>query len=149
MYSFNPDRRRFLKISGTIAGSSLMIGLNWGCSPEGGIGNKQRAFSPNAWLRITPDELITVIVAESEMGQGPYTLMPMMVAEELEVDWEQIRVERASVDPVYGYQMTGGSSSIRKGWGTLRQAGAIAREILIHSAAKKLSMPVEELLADN
>lgn len=148
MYSFNPDRRRFLKASGAIAGSSLMIGLSWGCSAEHGSAQKQAGFSPNAWLRITPDELITVFVAESEMGQGPYTLMPMMVAEELEVKWEQILVERASVDPVYGYQMTGGSGSIRKGWSTLRQAGAIAREILIRAAALEMAVPYSECRAE-
>ena len=149
MYSFNPDRRRFLKISGGIAGSSLLIGLNWGCSTDDGLDKKQESFSPNAWLRITPDDLITVIVAESEMGQGPYTLMPMMVAEELEVSWDQIRVERASVDPVYGYQMTGGSSSIRKGWSTLRQAGAIAKEILLRAAALEMAVPYSECRAES
>jgi isoquinoline 1-oxidoreductase subunit beta len=154
MYSFNPDRRRFLKITGTIAGSSLLIGLNWGCSNEGGAGDdssgqQKESFSPNAWLRITPDEIVTVIVAESEMGQGPYTLMPMMVAEELEVKWDQVLVERASVDPVYGYQMTGGSGSIRKGWSTLRQAGAIAKEILLKAAALKMVVPYSECRAES
>jgi len=106
-------------------------------------------FKPGAWLRITADNSVTVIVAESEMGQGPYTLMPMMVAEELEVSWENIVVERASVDPVYGYQMTGGSSSIRKGWSTLREAGAVAREILLLAAAKQLAVSYEECQAVN
>ncbi|MDX2506714.1 MAG: molybdopterin-dependent oxidoreductase [Gammaproteobacteria bacterium] len=149
MYSINPDRRRFLKISGAIAGSSLLIGFNWGCSTDNDLDQKQESFSPNAWLRISPDDLITVIVAESEMGQGPYTLMPMMVAEELEVRWDQIRVERASVDPVYGYQMTGGSGSIRKGWSTLRQAGAIAKEILLRAAALEMSVPYSECRAES
>ncbi len=148
MYSFNPDRRRFLKVGGVVAGSSLMIGFSWGCSNNQGGEQEQDVFSPNAWLRISPDESVTVIVAESEMGQGPYTLMPMMVAEELEVEWSQIQVERASVDPVYGYQMTGGSSSIRKGWKTLRQAGAIAREILVRAAAKKMGVAYDECLAE-
>lgn len=142
-----------MKITGTIAGSSLLIGLNWGCSNEGGAdddssGQQKENFSPNAWLRITPDEIVTVIVAESEMGQGPYTLMPMMVAEELEVKWDQVLVERASVDPVYGYQMTGGSGSIRKGWSTLRQAGAIAKEILLKAAALKMMVPYSECRAE-
>ncbi len=159
MYAFNPDRRRFLKFSGTIAGSSLLIGLNWGCSNDGNLGDdgsgdgasgqRKENFSPNAWLRITPDELVTIIVAESEMGQGPYTLMPMMVAEELEVKWDQVLVERASADPVYGYQMTGGSGSIRKGWSTLRQAGAIAKEILLRAAALKLAVPYSECRAQS
>jgi len=147
MYSFNPDRRKFLKISGAFAGSSLMIGLNWGCSTDDSLEQEQKGFSPNAWLRITPDERITVVVAESEMGQGAYTLMPMMIAEELEVRWDQIWVERASVDPVFGYQMTGGSGSIRKGWSTLRQAGAVAKEILLRAAALKMAVPYSECRA--
>jgi len=151
MYTFNPDRRNFLKLATATVGSSLVLGINWSCSSEstGKTGTKDEIFAPNAWLKITEDNQITVIVAESEMGQGPYTLMPMMIAEELEVTWDSIKVERASVDPAYGYQMTGGSSSIKKGWGTLRQAGAIAREILIRSAAKKLSLPATEMYAEN
>lgn len=148
---FNPDRRKFLKITSTALGSSLIIGMSWSCSSENGNHESESGlnFSPNAWLRVSTSNDITVIVAESEMGQGPYTLMPMMIAEELEVDWASIKVERASVDPVYGYQMTGGSSSIRKGWSTLRQAGAIAREILILAAADKFQVSPSECLAMN
>ena len=151
MNTINLDRRNFLKLTSTVVGTSLVLGINWSCSFDTSekAGVEDEDFLPNAWLRITEDNQITVIVAESEMGQGPYTLMPMMVAEELEVEWGNIKVERAPVDPVYGYQMTGGSSSIKKGWGTLRQAGAIAREILIYSAAKKLSLPVAEIFAEN
>jgi len=151
MSTVNLDRRRFLKLATATVGSSLVIGMNWGCSSKDrdNTDGASKDFIPNAWLRITADNQVTVIVAESEMGQGPYTLMPMMVAEELEVAWETIKVERASADPVYGYQITGGSSSIRKGWGTLRQAGAIAREILIHAAAEKLSIPSSEMFAEN
>jgi isoquinoline 1-oxidoreductase beta subunit len=149
MKSFSPDRRKFLKVSASAAGASLVLGINWSCSQEEETGEKVQhdTFSPNAWLRLDPQGTITVIVAESEMGQGPYTLMPMMVAEELEVDWRQVSVEHASLDPVYGYQMTGGSSSIRKGWGTLREAGAIAREILLAAGALSLSVPVAECTA--
>jgi isoquinoline 1-oxidoreductase subunit beta len=151
MSTVNLDRRNFLKLATATVGSSLVIGMNWGCSSRDrdNTDGASEAFIPNAWLRINADNQVTVIVAESEMGQGPYTLMPMMVAEELEVTWESIKVERASVDPVYGYQITGGSSSIRKGWRTLRQAGAIAREILIDAAAKKLSIPSSEMFAEN
>lgn len=150
MYSFNLDRRKFLKLAATTVGSSLVLGINWGCSDTSDKSDvEDEAFVPNAWLRITRDNQITVIVAESEMGQGPYTSLPMMVAEELEVEWGNVQVERASVDPVYGYQMTGGSTSIKKGWGTLRQAGAIAREILIYSAARKLSLPAAQMFAEN
>jgi isoquinoline 1-oxidoreductase beta subunit len=147
MKGFNPDRRSFLKLSSVAAGSSLIIGINLGCSPSNSTISDHSGFQPNAWLRISSDESVTVVVAESEMGQGPYTLMPMMVAEELEVSWDKVLVERASVDPVYGYQMTGGSSSIRKGWKTLRQAGAVAREMLVKAAALTFKVEVEQCRA--
>ena len=143
MQTIDTDRRRFLKLSATAVGASLVLGINWSCTSNDGQDSSAGSddFVPNAWLRISSDNSVTVVVAESEMGQGPYTLMPMMVAEELEVGWDQIKVERASIDPIYGYQFTGGSSSIRKGWAVLRQAGAVAREILVQAAAKQFSVP--------
>lgn len=137
MKSFQPDRRKFLQLSAGVAGAGLVLGINWSCSAEKAEENgpSPQEFKPNAWLKIDLEGLVTVIVAESEMGQGPFTLMPMMVAEELEIPWSAVRAERAPLKPVYGVQVTGGSSSIRKGWGTLREAGAIAREMLIQAAA--------------
>lgn len=151
MKTFNPDRRKFLKLGAAVAGSSLVLGISWSCSPDDGGDSDAPAqqFSPNAWLKIDDDGKTTVIVAESEMGQGPYTLMPMILAEELDVEWKSIVVEHASLDPVYGYQSTGGSTSIRKGWTTLREAGAIAREILRRSGAIALDAPLDECTAKN
>lgn len=150
MKPFSPDRRKFLKLSAGVTGASLVLGINWSCSNDANIDHTSGAdvFIPNAWLRIDTKGRVTVLVAESEMGQGPFTLLPMMVAEELEVDWHQVRVERAPLKPVYGYQMTGGSSSIRKGWETLRQAGAITKEILRQSAALSWHVPVSECRAE-
>jgi isoquinoline 1-oxidoreductase subunit beta len=149
MKAFRPDRRRFLKLSASAAGASLILGVNWSCSRdepaepdiEGGT------FSPNAWLRIDSSGGVTVFVAESEMGQGPYTALPMLVAEELDVDWSRISIEHASLDPAYGLQVTGGSRSIRKGWKRLREAGAVAREMLLQAAANQWDVPVEECRA--
>ncbi len=137
MNTFRPDRRKFLKLSAGAAGTSLVLGINWSCSADAPEGSRPATgeFIPNAWLRIDNQGLVTVIIAESEMGQGPFTSLPMLVAEELEVTWDAIRVERAPLEPGYGYQLTGGSNSIRKGWGTLREAGAIAREMLVLAAA--------------
>ncbi len=150
MKNINLDRRHFLKLSVTSTGAALVLGVNWSCGSDAqSTSDVTHRFAPNAWIRIDQDDSVTIIVAESEMGQGPYTLMPMMVAEELEVPWQNIRVERASADPVYGYQMTGGSSSIRKGWNKLRQAGAVARDILITAAAQQLSVPVKSLKAEH
>ena len=150
MKDFRPDRRKFLKLGAGAAGASLVLGINWSCSaePQTGSADASGEFVPNAWLRIDSDGRVTVIVAESEMGQGPFTLLPMMVAEELEIAWDDVQVERAPLKPVYGYQLTGGSSSIRKGWATLREAGAIARQLLLQAAANSWQVPVESCRAE-
>ncbi len=149
MKKFNPDRRKFLKLGTAVVGSSLVLGVSWSCSEQTQNINATKIgnFSPNAWLRLQSDGSITVVVAESEMGQGVYTSLPMIVAEELEVDWNRVKVEHASLDPVYGYQVTGGSHSIRKGWLMLREAGAIVRELLISAAATELAVPTNECKA--
>jgi isoquinoline 1-oxidoreductase beta subunit len=95
---------------------------------------------PNAFIRIGTDEIVTLIVNKSEMGQGVYTSLPMLVAEELEVDWSKIRIEPAPVDPAYNHtqwdtQGTGGSTSVWSEWERLRKAGATARAMLVKAAA--------------
>ena len=146
--SFRPDRRRFLKASAAVAGGSLLIGINWSLPAEAGDVASE-GFQPNAWVALHADGRVEITVAESEMGQGPYTLMPMLVAEELEVPWSSIRVLRAGIDPVYGFQLTGGSTSIKKGWVLLREAGAIARQLLLMAAAKQWGIPVERCRAQD
>lgn len=150
MKNFDPDRRVFLKVSAGLAGGCLVLGINWSCSADDPSENSTAAvtFTPNAWLSIDGTGKVTVTVAESEMGQGPFTLLPMMVAEELEVAWESIEVRRAPLEPVYGFQLTGGSSSIRKGWATLRQAGALAKMLLLQAAAQRLGVAIEECRAE-
>lgn len=108
------------------------------------------AFTPSAWLRITPDNLVTVICGSSEMGQGVLTAIPMLVAEELDADWAQVRVEQAPADKVYnnpafGMQGTGGSSTVKAHWTPLRQAGAAAREMLVMSAATEWKLQPTQL----
>jgi isoquinoline 1-oxidoreductase beta subunit len=93
------------------------------------------AFSPNAYLKITPDNKVTVVVARSEMGQGVHTSLPMILAEELEADWKQIQIEQAGASTLFGDQTTGGSASVRTTWDPMRRAGAAAREMLISAAA--------------
>lgn len=94
----------------------------------------------NAFIRIGGDNEVTIVVNKSEMGQGVYTALPMLVAEELECDWAQVRVESAPVEAVYnhtsfGIQMTGGSTSVLSEWDRMRRVGAAAREMLIAAAA--------------
>jgi isoquinoline 1-oxidoreductase beta subunit len=97
--------------------------------------------SLNAFLAIGTDDVVTILVNKSEMGQGVYTSLPMLVAEELECDWTKVRVASAPVDPVYnhtvfGLQMTGGSTSVSSEWERMRKMGAVAREMLLAAAAE-------------
>lgn len=139
-------RRDFLK-TGAALGGGLLISLyvpEWavasGAEAMPGSPATPATFAPNAFIRIGTDDSVTIIVNKAEMGQGVYTSLPMLVAEELEADWSRIKVEAAPVDqvyahPVFGIQMTGGSTSTASEWERLRKAGATARIMLIAAAA--------------
>ncbi|MGH8687745.1 MAG: molybdopterin cofactor-binding domain-containing protein [Burkholderiales bacterium] len=133
----NPARRDFLK-TGTALGGGLVIGIHL---PQ--VFAKEVITSmPNAWVRIGSDNTITILCARSEMGQGVVMAMPMLVAEELEVDLHKVKVDFAPPGEVYinemlGGQITGGSTSVRDGYVKLRVAGAQARMMLIQAAADK------------
>jgi isoquinoline 1-oxidoreductase beta subunit len=136
----NENRRDFLKVSGTVAGGlALGFYLPRGsrlAQADGGGGYS----SPNAWVRIGLDNSVTIMVARSEMGQDVYTSMTMLVAEELEVDINKVKVEFAPPAEVYinsllGGQLTGGSTAVRDAWEKLRKAGASARMMLVAAAA--------------
>jgi isoquinoline 1-oxidoreductase beta subunit len=128
-------RRDFLRL-GALAGAGLVVGFRVPAFDEAEAAEKPAArFQPNAWLRVGKDGKITVWIARSEMGQGVRTCLPMFVAEELEADWKDIRIEQAVPAPQYGDMSTGGSQSVRSSWKPLRQAGAAAREMLIGAAA--------------
>ncbi|HEY8133835.1 MAG TPA: molybdopterin cofactor-binding domain-containing protein, partial [Thermoanaerobaculia bacterium] len=137
----NLSRRDFLR-TGAVAGGGLILGLY--LPPLGNriaAAQQSSGFAPNAFIRIGTDDSVTVIVNHSEMGQGVYTALPMLVAEELDADWSKIRVEAAPVDAAYnhtafGMQMTGGSSSTWSEYDRLRKAGATGRAMLIAAAAE-------------
>jgi isoquinoline 1-oxidoreductase beta subunit len=137
----NISRRDFLK-TGTLMGGGLILGFYFPLrgSLSGASNPTGASFMPNAFIRIGTDEIVTLIVNKSEMGQGVYTSLPMLVAEELEVDWSKIRIEPAPVDPAYNHtqwdiQGTGGSTSVWSEWERLRKAGATARAMLVKAAA--------------
>lgn len=141
--SAGPSRREFLQAG---ASTALIVGIavRTGCERvvAAGVPHSSPAFMPNAFLRITADNQITVICGPVEMGQGVLTAIPMLVAEELDADWNQIRVEQAPTDPAYanplfGSQATGGSTTVRAFWGPMRKAGAAARSMLVAAAAKR------------
>ena len=104
--------------------------------------------SLNAFVRIAPDNTVTLFSKGPEIGQGIKTAFGLIIAEELDADWKTVKVEQAPINPkVYGYQGAGGSTSIPRGWDQLRQAGAAARAMLISAAAKGWKVPVSECTA--
>jgi isoquinoline 1-oxidoreductase beta subunit len=128
--------------TGPTIGGELVVGFHL---PALGSGVAEPApaglFAPNAFIRIARDGTVTFIINKSEMGQGVFTALPMLIAEELECDWKSIRVEAAPADPAYahtvwGIQGTGGSTSTWSEWDRLSIVGATAREMLISAAAK-------------
>jgi isoquinoline 1-oxidoreductase beta subunit len=126
-------RRAFLKAAaGT--GAGLWLGVHL---PERAAAAERPGLEPNAWLRVDPQGWVTVFLAKSEMGQGSYTGMAVLVAEELEADWRRVRVVQADADKRFGNMSTGGSSSVRRSWEPLRKAGAQAREMLVAAAARQ------------
>ena len=135
----NPSRRTFLKATALAAGG-FAIGIHLPSRLD--VAAQTTTFAPNAWLRIDGDG-VTILVGQSEMGQGVLTSLPMLVAEELEVELDQVTIEQAPADSAYGnpllfgQQVTGGSTSIAHGWEPLRRAGATAREMLIAAAAQQ------------
>jgi isoquinoline 1-oxidoreductase subunit beta len=136
------SRRTFL-VTGAAAGGGLLLGV---CLPRSIRAMAQVAdetLAPNAFVRIKPDDSITLVMPQVEMGQGTYTSMSMLIAEELEVALEQIGVEAAPpndklyANPLLGFQVTGGSTSVPGFWEPLRRAGATARVMLIEAAASQ------------
>lgn len=146
------SRRDFLKTS-AIATSGLMLGFAVPGSKTEALA-AGTVYTPNAWVHIADDNTITLISARSEMGQGVYTSMPMLIAEELNVDIKRIKVDIAPPNAVYvnallGAQITGGSTSVRDGWEKLRLGGAQVREMLISAAAEKWGVDRASLKAEN
>jgi isoquinoline 1-oxidoreductase subunit beta len=142
----SPSRREFMVGTGAAA-AGLVIGFYLPHSSR--HGGSEGEFAPNAYLRISPNNNVTVVVARSEMGQGVYTALPMILAEELEADWTKISVEQAGASTLYGDQTTGGSASVRTTWDPMRKAGAAARDMLITAAALQWGVPRAECKAEH
>lgn len=131
----------------------LLLGVSMGWDSGGGAGN-MALFAPSAFIRITSDGKVTFTLPKSEMGQGVYTALPMLIAEELECDWDSITVEPAPVEDRYNNTRwqrmnTGGSSSTWSEWDRLSLAGATAREMLIAAAAKSWDLDPGRCHAEN
>jgi isoquinoline 1-oxidoreductase subunit beta len=153
-----PARRDFLKSAGAAGAVALTVAFQW-------TGTTRRAaamaaptadalFAPNAFVKIGADDSITVIAKHLEMGQGSYTGIATVLAEELDADWARVRVESAPADVkryanlAFGMQGTGGSSAMANSWMQLRDAGAKARAMLVTAAANQWKIPSSELTVD-
>jgi isoquinoline 1-oxidoreductase subunit beta len=150
-------RRDFLKGSGTLAAVALTIGFDWTNSARRALAapTAGTTFVPNAFVRIGSDDSITVISKHLEMGQGSYTGIATVLADELDADWGQVRVESAPADAkrynnlAFGpMQGTGGSSAMANSWMQLREAGAKARAMLCAAAAQEWHVPLSELTVE-
>lgn len=151
--TFATSSRRSV-LQGATAG--LVIGFVWsGPSRKAQAAPTPAPFAPNAFVRIAPDNSVTVLIKHLEMGQGVYTGLTTIVAEELDADWAQMRAEHApAIQDLYkstraGVQMTGGSTSIANSYDQLRKAGATARAMLISAAAKQWNAPAAEIKVEN
>jgi len=145
------DRREFLKMAAA-GGAVLLVGFH--LPARAGDDPAQAQEKPpvnpfNAWVKITPDGKVALILGKSEMGQGVMTSLPMILAEELCVDWKQVSVEQAPTNPNVYDHGTGGSGSVSDSWLPLRQAGATAREMLILAAARKWEVTPDTCKARN
>src|SRR5512139_3073253 len=154
----DPNRREFLKTAAlSAAGLVIAFYVPAGRRFAHAAGTAAPAVPPlppaNAFLRIAPDDTVTVLLAHSEMGQGIWTSLPMLIAEELDADWSRVRVEHAPAAPVYahtafGAQLTGGSTTTWSEFDRYRQVGAMARDMLVRAAAERWKVDPRQLRAE-
>jgi isoquinoline 1-oxidoreductase subunit beta len=147
-------RRQFIK-TGAILGGGLVLACHIPMGRNAALAAGAETFAPNAFLRIGQDGSVTIIVNKSEMGQGIYTSLPMLVAEELCCDWKKVTYQPSPVAPDYNHaqfgpiMVTGGSSSVRSEWSRLSLAGAAAREMLVAAAAQEWQVEPKTCRAEN
>ncbi|MEX2594947.1 MAG: molybdopterin cofactor-binding domain-containing protein [Anditalea sp.] len=148
------NRRSFLKAS-ALAGGGMMLSFSWltGCKPtseEESIGLPDEWFELNSYIKIGDNGVVTLYSPNPEFGSNVKTSMPMILADELGVDWKKVIVEQANFFPErYGRQFTGGSQGIRQGWKPLRTAGATARQLLVTAAAQSWEVPASEITTES
>jgi isoquinoline 1-oxidoreductase subunit beta len=140
------SRRSFLKATATAGGSVLLTFRFPALAKAGAPGEAQGGSSTlTAFMSIAPDNVVTIVAKNPEIGQGVKTMLPMLIAEELDVDWAQVRIKQADLDPaLYGNQHAGGSTATPQNWDPLRRVGAAARQMLVEAAAKRWHVAVSE-----
>src|SRR5690606_3242813 len=128
------SRRTLLK-AGALAGGGLMLTASMPMIAKAATAAGSSDTTLNAYVSIAPDNTITIVGKNPEIGQGIKTMLPMLIADELDADWEQVRVTQADFDPQkYGFQFAGGSFATPMNWMPMRQVGAAAREMLVAAA---------------
>src|SRR5688572_21971863 len=145
------SRRQFLRVT-AVAGGGMLLGTHLNLFGDDVFADDAlREASLNAFIRITPDNIVTLIAKNPEIGQGVKTMLPMIIADELDVDWKNVRVEQASFDPVkydprvYSAQSAGGSNATPSAWMPMRRVGAAGRAMLVAAAAQTWGVPEAEL----
>jgi isoquinoline 1-oxidoreductase subunit beta len=138
------NRRSFLQVT-ALAGGGLLLGLySKPAALAQGQGRAPVPLSPNAFISIASDGSVKIMAKAPEVGQGVKNLLPMMIAEELDVDWKDVKVEQADLNAKYGGQFSGGSQATPSGWDPMRQVGAAGRQMLIAAAAQTWGVPESE-----
>src|SRR5688572_29742767 len=140
------SRRSFLRVT-ALAGGGLLLGTYVDLLDAAGVlTDRAIDFTPNAFIRITPDGIVTIVAKNPEIGQGVKTMLPMLIADELDVDWKSVRIEQAMLDTTkYTGQSAGGSTATPNNWLPMRRVGAAARAMLVMAAAQAWSVAESEL----
>jgi isoquinoline 1-oxidoreductase beta subunit len=138
------DRRSFLQLS-ALAGGGLALNLYPARLAKAQGPGTPPDLTPQAFIKIAPDGIVTIMARASETGQGMRNMLPMLIAEELDVDWKDVRVQQADLDEKkYGAQFSGGSANTPQGWEPMRRVGAAGRQLLMTAAAQTWGVPVAE-----
>jgi len=140
------NRRQFLRVTAVAGGGMLLATYIEPFGVAQALGAEPAAdFTPNAWIRITPDGMVTIIAQNPEIGQGVKTMLPMIIADELDVDWKNVRIQQGSLDTEhFQNQYAGGSTATPNHWMPMRRVGAAARAMLVAAAAQTWRVPESE-----
>ncbi len=149
MEKLTMNRRTFLRAS-ALAGGGMLLGMYYAPVTHAQVTSTPAVAELNAFIRIAPDGAVTIIGKNPEIGQGVKTMLPMLIAEELDVDWHNVTVEQGKLnEPVYGPQFAGGSTATPINWEPMRKTGAAARMMLIAAAAQTWGVPESECTTES